>query len=141
MNYFNFRNYMTLLESVTKGAQTGEERDQSSLDLIKRASDTFLEYVRSVDYSETRICILRFRANSSEEFRDLVTEIDRSRRNSHESCIMFCRILNRQAHSRGIGPVFEGDLEQREQVTQFCIEFVAEVYNSAHEEMKNREEP
>lgn len=138
---FNFRNYMALLESATKAAEAGDEREQCVLDLSKRAGDTFVEYVRAVDAAEMRIRILRFRANSSEEFRDLVTEIDRSRRNNHETCIMFCRILNRQANARGIGPIFTGDLEQREQVTQFCIEFVAEVYNSAHEEMKNREEP
>lgn len=138
---FNHTNYIALTKAVTEAVQNGGEQEKYALELLKSAHDHFIEYARTVDAAEMRIRILRFHANDSEEFRDLVTEIDRSRRSSHESCIMFCRILNRKCAACGIGPVFEGDLERREDVTQFVIELVAEVYNFAHEEMKNREEP
>lgn len=102
--------------------------DPDGLDLLEMGSNNILEYVSAVCTMETRMIINKFRLEG-EEWRELVTELDRSRRMAHDAAISGISFCNRMAAKMGAPLLYEGDLADRNAVGDFCGKFVAEFFN------------
>ena len=98
-----------------------------ALQVIQRSMNALGEYVNSVYSMEYKMEILRFRLEP-EDFRDAVMEMDRARRNAHEAAIDACRILNRICEQAGIENFYTGNLAERLEVADFCLEVVSALF-------------
>lgn len=101
--------------------------DEMALELIENNMDSLNAYVTAVYAMEVQLQTLRFRLEG-EEYRDAVMTIDRRRRNAHEAAIASCSVLNRIAAMEGVAPIYDGDLNDRYQVADFCIAIVEELF-------------
>lgn len=94
-------------------------------DLVKCCVD----YVSDVDVGETQI--KRFYATmEGDELREAVMNVDRRRRNYHEAAIASCKMINRFAHMSGVNDVFIGDIDNRYEVADFCLEITTHIYQN-----------
>lgn len=119
---------MLEINSVTKKFTTlvdAAHGDEDALEMIERSMNSFILYVQSVYAMEVRLPILRFRCESPAELAEATMELDRSRRNAHESAIACVKVLNRICKMFGTAPLFEGDPEDRLAVADFCMDTVA----------------
>ena len=110
-------NFITLVNSYND--------DEDALDLIETNMNNLNGYVSAVYAMEVQIQTLRFRLDG-EDYREAVTNLDKRRRNAHEAAIAACSILNRLA---GVDPLYSGDLEDRNEVAEFCIAIVDELFH------------
>ena len=99
------------------------------MDIVIKAIDAFTSYVKTVDDGET---FIRFAYATMEgnALRVAVENADRTRRNAHESAIAMVSILNRMAAKRGVPMVFNGDINDRLQVADFCLEIIVKVFQA-----------
>ena len=108
-------NFITLVNSYND--------DEDSLDLIETNMNNLNVYAM-----EVQIQTLRFRLEG-EDYREAVTNLDKRRRNAHEAAIAACSILNRMANLAGVEPLYSGNLEDRNEVAEFCIAIVDELFH------------
>ena len=109
MGYFCNEAY----EALLKNARTINHDD---LETIRDATADCLKYVQTVCCGEN--CL-----NTVEEaHRDAVAEYDEKRHTAHEIAISSVVVLNRLAVLRDIMPVFTGNIADRHQIADFCIE-------------------
>ena len=111
-------NFITLVNSYND--------DEDALDLIETNMNNLNGYVSAVYAMEVQIQTLRFRLEG-EDYREAVTNLDKRRRNAHEAAIAACSILNRLANLAGVEPLYSGNLEDRNEVAEFCIAIVDEL--------------
>ena len=109
-------NFITLVNSYND--------DEDALDLIETNMNNLNGYVSAVYAMEVQIQTLRFRLDG-----EAVTNLDKRRRNAHEAAIAACSILNRLANLAGVDPLYSGDLEDRNEVAEFCIAIVDELFH------------
>ncbi len=128
---FNLNAYNALIETAASAAKTGDEDAIDDVAFIKKATDSWHGYVSTVDMTETRIKVARFRCEG-EEYREVVAEADRARRNAHEAAIANAAIVNRIARAYGISEkIFRGDLNDRYQVADFCLAVTVALFDEA----------
>ena len=113
-------NFITLVNSYND--------DEDALDLIETNMNNLNGYVSAVYAMEVQIQTLRFRLEG-EDFREAVTNLDKRRRNAHETAIAACSILNRLANLAGVDPLYSGNLEDRNEVAEFWIAIVDELFH------------
>ena len=104
-----------------------EDDDMKLVELINDLVDTFRKYVNSVVEMEIRIPVERFRMEA-EDLQRFIERLDLNRRIIHEKAIDSCRILNRICDTMGLEEFYSGDLEDRYQVADFCLEIVSELF-------------
>lgn len=122
---------MTRVELYNKMLEMAkEENDMLLMDLIRDQVDNFRKYVNAVVEMEIRIPIARFRSTDAEDFQRFVERLDSNRRKIHEVAIDSCRILNRTCATMGLDSFYPGDLEDRYQVADFCMEIVSELFRN-----------
>ena len=126
-NSFNYEAYEQLLETLTSKEKAGDENATKCITFVKRGLSALHEYVKSVDEGETRIKIAYARYEG-EELREIVSAADSARRIAHEAAISHTAVLNRMAESNGIAPLFNGDLDDRLQVADFCLDVTVELF-------------
>ena len=135
---FNLNAYNELLKLASDAANNGDEDAIEDVATIKKATDSFHGYVNTVDMTETRIKIARFRYES-EEYREIVQEADRARRIAHEAAIANASMLNRIAKFYGIkDPIFLGDTTDRYQVADFCLCVTVALFREANGGVNDR---
>lgn len=117
---FKKENFLALVEAYSD--------DDMVLDMIASNMNNLGNYVDSVYSMEYRIPILRARLDAV-DFQDAVMDLDRGRRNAHEAAISSVKILNRVAGKAGLPPLYDGDVENRYQVADFCMEVVKELFD------------
>lgn len=103
-------------------------KDEDALELIETNMNNLNNYVSAVYAMEVQIQTLRFRLEG-DEYREAVTNLDRRRRSAHEAAIAACSILNRLAGLEGVEPLYSGNLEDRNEVAEFCIAIVDELFH------------
>lgn len=131
ITYFNQKAYEALLAKVAAAAKTGDIDAADDVDMIKHATDSFHGYVQTVDMTETRMKIARFRSEL-EEYQEIAEEADRARRIAHDAAISNCTILNRVCKFYGIpGAVYLGSVDERHQVADFCLEVTIALFQCA----------
>jgi len=95
--------------------------------MIESNMNNLAEYVNAVYGMEIQLQTLRFRLEGA-ELREAITTLDRRRRNAHEAAIAACSALNRVAGILGTTPIYDGDVSDRNQVADFCIAVVEEIF-------------
>ena len=105
--------------------------DEDVLELIENNMNSFAKYVESVYTMEYRIKMARIRfAGEGEKIRDITMNLDRQRRICHEAAIRSVAQLCRWATMKGVNPIFDGDLEDRYQIADFCRAIVLHFFDS-----------
>jgi len=128
---FDLEAYNQLLSSCSDAASHGDDDAIEDLRVIKRATDSFHGYVNTVDMTETRIKVARFRSEG-EELREVVEEADRARRYAHEAAISNAAMINRIARFYGVNKaIFLGDSADRYQVADFCLDVTVAIFKEA----------
>lgn len=129
--FFNQKAYNALIEKVSNVAKRGDPEATEDINLIKHATDSFHGYVQTIDMTETRVKIARYRCET-EEFQEIAKEADRARRIAHEAAISNCAILNRVCKFYGIPEnVYLGNTDARYQVANFCLEVTIALFQAA----------
>lgn len=127
---FSYENYETLSQRISKAAGEGDADAKEDVRMLKRAMDSYFNYVQTVNETETRIKIARFRYDV-EEYQEVAITADRARRIAHEAAISNISIMNRLALFYGVEPVYLGAMDDRYEVSDFCMEVTDTVFASA----------
>lgn len=101
--------------------------DEEMLEEIAEYIDRFPAYIHKVYTMELRKEIYRMTLEGA-DYREAFERIDHERHNAHELAISAITILNRLAEQANVPPLFEGDLGKRQEVAEFCMAFVREVF-------------
>lgn len=125
---FNYENYCKLIE-VIGGKVKRADVDPEELDYVRNALKGFLNYVDTVDMGETQLKIVYARYDG-EELRDYVTVIDKTRNIAHEAAISYVNIINRIAGFHDVGKIFEGDVQDRLAVADFCLDVTVQLFKN-----------
>lgn len=97
--------------------------DDLMLESLEDYMSTLAEYVTRVYAMETQMPILRFRLDG-DDFRNAVMDLDKRRRAAHEGAIASISVMNRMAKMANVEVLYDGDLEDRLAVADFCMETV-----------------
>lgn len=114
-------NYLTIVEAASD--------DYDMLEIINSDMNALELYVQSVYTMEVTIPVVRARYEG-EEVRDRITALDRNRRAAHERAIIAVKRLNRFSGILGVAPLFEGDVNDRYQIADFCHKVVSEIFSN-----------
>lgn len=126
--FFNYSSYRQLCGETGALLKKNAPNAQKMMDTIeKHCASAFFNYVTTVDMGETRITIAYGRLDG-EDLRDAIQTIDSGRHAAHEAAIVGCSVLNRMAMANGFDPIFTGDLDNRLQIADFCLEFTTEIF-------------
>ncbi len=117
-NYLNEESLQELLRKVIMGTDSQNKDDQ---EILNDAIVSFHAYVDTVVHGEIGIQMAGH-ALEGQAYRDMISQYDQDRHNSHETAIVNVRVLNRIAILYGLGPVFTGDDTERHQIADFCLE-------------------
>lgn len=112
--------------------------DTEMVEFIAGRVKKCLDYVNSVIIEA--IDVPRFRLQYSDEPKLLqyeIMELDKMRRECHESAILACKRLNIISEQFGLPPFYPGDINDRYQVADFCIEVVRTFYDSNKSQNKD----
>ena len=112
--------------------------DPDDIAFVDERLNRFSNYVNTVVTGEYRISIA-MAVKEGDELKDAVQTIDRSRRIAHESAIDACNQLNRLSKNLGLEAFFEGDTADRQQVADFCKDFVDELWYSGRYREKGQD--
>ena len=112
MSYFNHDAY----EALLKKTRAAEKDD---LEIIRDATEDCLYYVQTVCDGENRL------NTADEPARSVIEDYDTKRHNAHENAISSVTLLNRIADQYGIALPFTGDIADRHQAADFCLELTA----------------
>lgn len=104
-------------EKINKLIESWKD-DKEVLDIIQADVLALGEYTQAVYYYE------------GEEVRDALGKNDQSRHDAHERAIMGVKRLNRFASMKGLEPIFEGDIDNRYEVADFCCATVKEYFDN-----------
>lgn len=115
--------YTALVNSAHK-----DDDPEFILESIKMAMKSFCDYVDVVYNMETRIKIAATRYEGS-DYREFVMNLDRGRRIAHENAIGQLSMLNRLCKMLEVEPLFDGDLNDRYQVADFCMAITKELFD------------
>lgn len=103
--------------------------DKEVLDIIQADVLALGEYTQAVYYMEFSVAIIKAKYEG-EEVRDALGKNDQSRHDAHERAIMGVKRLNRFALMKGLEPIFEGDIDNRYEVADFCCAIVKEYFDN-----------
>lgn len=113
--YLDLVNYNLLAEEVKKSG------DSDYIEILDDICQKCLDYMNSVEAHSKAIELIRFRYDA-DELKDRIREADLHRHIIHETAISNCNLLNRLADTFHIGKVFTGNVENRFEVADFCME-------------------
>lgn len=107
------------------------ENGEKITGMIENNMETLVDYVKSVYMMEVSLTLSRVRlGDDSREFAERVAELDRKRRICHEAAIASVSALNRMCDFFKVARVFEGDIDNRYEVADFCGNMVDEIFKS-----------
>ena len=114
-------NYVELLEYF--------KTDHDVLDIIKTDITHLQEYVQAVYSMETLIPIYRVRYDG-DDLRYHIEKLDNARRDKHNLAIMSVKRLNRFADLADLPHLFDGNVDDRYEVADFCMNTVNTVFSA-----------
>ncbi|MBR1710995.1 MAG: DUF3232 domain-containing protein [Clostridia bacterium] len=114
---FNEDSYLRLIK-ILKSSADPDARDD--LSLVQDILISFHRYVDAVVRGEQGLSAID--NSDGTVWRDAVSQYDQSRHSAHELAIQNARLINRLADNYKVDPVYLGDLDQRHQVADFCLE-------------------
>lgn len=103
------------------------KHDSDLLQIIEDDMDSFRRYIDAVYSMEYSIPIIRARYEG-QDVRDRIMVLDKNRRMAHDRAIVAVKRLNRYSEMYGVHKIFQGDVEDRYQVADFCQDIVDEFF-------------
>lgn len=122
--------YKELFVNLADAAAKAENGEKIT-GMIELNMEALVDYVKSVYMLEVSLTVARVRlGEDSREFAEHVAELDRKRRVCHEAAIASVSALNRMCDFFKVARVFDGDIDNRYEVADFCGNMVDEVFKS-----------
>ena len=119
-------------ETIEKLTEVYRDDDQI-LKIIERSIASFEEY-HSVIFKMELWMKIYARSVSSEEYKDNVSKLDKTRTMSHNSVLGNVNLLNRLAEKNQLPPVYDGIVSHerpyRREVANAVLEYVEEIIKS-----------
>lgn len=119
---------LKLVASMMESAEDQEEKEDFAIFLEDRLN-SMPDYFNTVVTIENRLAVARFKCDDPEEFQEIVTNLDFSRRVKHDAMIASITALNRQCRRFGLTPLYEGDETDRWEMADFCEEFCCDIFS------------
>ena len=105
--------------------------DVDALEYIEKDMNSFATYVQSVYTMETRMVMAQAHySHDVEKIAEIRYNLDNQRRNAHELAITSIKRLCRFATIKGVEPLYDGDLEDRYEIADFCRRIVLHFFDS-----------
>lgn len=116
-------------QMLVKELQTLEDIDVSrdAIAYIEDIIKTCGEYVERVTTMEAALTVARYRMEG-EEYREYVSNLDRSRRIAHDAIVANTAILCRYCRLANVPLIYTGDLKSRYEVAEFAFKVTAEFF-------------
>lgn len=102
--------------------------DIDLVEFIKEDMNCYRDYVNQVVETEIIIPVLRFKVDDVKDYQERVMRLDQIRRIKHERAIDACNQLNRISEKLGLPLFYEGDIQNRYAIADFCLEVVNELF-------------
>lgn len=117
-------------ETITKLISLYRE-DREMLDIIFDALKTFEEYHLAIYNMETQLRIFSYDSMDTEDYKDLIQELDGKRTRCHNIVLTSVNMLNRIADKEGLPLIYEGIVSEkrpyRREVANAVLEYVEDV--------------
>ena len=126
MAFFNPEAYELLLQRV-RATQMKDD-----LEIVRDTSNDCLKYVWTVCEGENRL------NTADRPAQIMVGDYDSKRHNAHENAISSVAVMNRLVGQYAITAAFTGDLKDRHQVADFCLELVNWLFQNRRKEYYER---
>lgn len=120
-SYFDYNGFQKLIDET----KNNPEDQEILVDVVKSCNN----YVTAVDAMEVRIKVAQFRFDTA-EFQEIVKDLDNQRRRHHEDAIACTNMLNRIAALYKVSPIFTGDISNRYEVADFCLEVTKVIFEN-----------
>lgn len=95
--------------------------------------EVFLQLVDTCKHDSDLLQIIEDDMDSfryeGEDVRDRIMVLDKNRRMAHEKAIVAVKRLNRYSEMYGVNKIFQGDVDDRYQVADFCKDIVNEFFD------------
>lgn len=125
---FNYVVYKALLKKIDESEDQKDQR-QELHEMVEDGMKSCLNYVNAVDMME--LAMPRIMASlSGDDMREKIAEYDKSRKIAHDAAIAYAGSLNRIAIDLGLDPLYMGDLNDRYQVGDYCIDVVSTLFKN-----------
>ena len=114
---------LTLIEAINKSHEKYKDDD---LQAVEEFINDCGRYVEKVTAMEAAISAARFRLEP-EDYRQLIMELDRSRKLAHDALIASVRLVNRLCGVYGVQKVYDGP-DERIPIAEFAMEVTNEFF-------------
>lgn len=105
--------------------------DREMLDIIFDALKTFEEYHLAIYNMETQLRVYSYDSMDTEDYKDLIQELDGKRTRCHNAVLTSVNILNRIADKENLPLVYEGIVSEkrpyRREVANAVLEYVENI--------------
>lgn len=125
MRFFDYEAFLDLVEKL-KASDAPEASDD--LDALNAALTDFRDYVNTVNSGEQQVRLAAFRFEG-EDYRQAVMTDDRQRRAAHNAAVANASLVNNLSKLYGGKPLYTGDLTERLQIADFCLDVTTELFN------------
>lgn len=98
-----------------------------SIELVTEMLKICGAYIQRVNVIEA--LLISRPSKDPEKYRQMVTELDKQRSDTHNSLISSITVLNRLCKTADMQPIFEGDTKNRVEVAEFALKVVNEFFN------------
>lgn len=105
--------------------------EPEDLEFLMSRLDIIGRYVQSVFKMESQMPLYRMML-SGEKLREKNKELDSSRHVAHDAAIAAVKQLNRLFVSYDLPEIYKGDVGDRRQVADFCMELVKDYYDKRY---------
>ena len=107
------------------------KNDECALEYIEKDMNSFANYVQAVYTMEMKITMASTLYNhDAEKYANIRYTLDLQRHNCHEIAITAINQLCRFARMKNVDPLYDGDLEDRYEIANFCRKIVLHFFDS-----------
>ena len=119
--------FVALADAVGKKPENAEKVTS----MIELNMEHLVDYVKAVYMMEVTMQLQRARlGEDSREYAEKLAELDHKRRSHHECAIAAVSVVNRMCGIYGVESIFDGNLDDRYEVADFCGNLVDEIFGS-----------
>jgi|LSQX01.3.fsa_nt_gb hypothetical protein len=117
------------VQELIEKLQAYEDIDlsQDATEYIEEILKSCGEYIKRVNDMESAIQVARF-IMEDKDYREYISNLDRSRKLAHDGVIANVAILNRYCRLVELPPIYKGDLNSRIEVAEFAKKVVDEYF-------------
>lgn len=128
--HFSYEAYEKLIEKIGTAAAQGNEDAIADAEALRKAFNSFSDYVITVAKTETEGEIARLTRDKS-AYRFITENNDLLRKVIHDGAMANVALVNNLVRFYGVEtPVFSGDKFDRYQVADFCLEVTRTIFNA-----------